>query len=510
MVLQFAILCVGAQEEQDESSRQRAAPPAAGVSRGGSDKSQQTARDPAQLSGDAEPVLNEPAPSAPRLLAEPFQEPRQFLQLLNIGESDFDAFVDGQPITSVDEETLAKILYRMPQIGLDDIERWQKSTVPWESLQSAPGRSRSEFFVLHGRARHIARASLLPELAALFDFAYYYQVRIELAHPSRHVVVYTRSIPQNWHDQAKLDERVSAAAMFLKIGTTEDGAEAMAFAAPRVAWLPDREHPDQGIGPDQILLGNLGMDVGLFDAVRSRNRLPIGAVERECFYALLAAADRAAPATVADHARPLQLGALLQQPERQHGHVIRARGSLRRITKIAVGEPDIQQRFGIRHYYQLDVLIPLDDQAVEVRGAKGEPSGPVYRDSFPFTYCTLRLPAEFEPLVGESQISRPVAMDGFFFKLWAYHTPYVSKFDARQLQLSPMFIAVEPTDQQRAPESGGRYALLAGIAFLLLLAVVWFTVWAMNRSDRNYSQNVLQERFKRGGQVDFDHLDTPD
>ncbi len=58
--------------------------------------------------------------------------------------------------------------------------------------------------------------------------------------------------------------------MFLKVGPQRDGVASLLFAAPRMAWLPDRTEPEWGIGPDQVWLAGLGMDIGLFDQVRAR------------------------------------------------------------------------------------------------------------------------------------------------------------------------------------------------------------------------------------------------
>ncbi len=148
----------------------------------------------------------------PRLLANPFQEPRQLLQLLDIGPSEFHSFVDGQAISPVDEEALAKILFRMPQIELGDIERWLHGQVPWDKLSAESAAQRGEFFLLQGRARSITRQALRPRLAGLFDFDHYYQVRIEwvrsaVSESVRSVLVCTRTIPEAWQNLQELDER---------------------------------------------------------------------------------------------------------------------------------------------------------------------------------------------------------------------------------------------------------------------------------------------------------------
>jgi hypothetical protein len=449
-------------------------------------------------------------PPPPRLLAEPFQTPRQLLQLMDIGPSDFDTLVDGQEIRAEDTGVFVKILHRIPQIGLDEIARWQHAAVPWESIEEDPARFRGEFFPLRGRARRLERKELPPDIAALLEFRYYYDVWLETSADQPPVILSARSVPSAWLTRPELDQPAQASGLFLKVGPAERGRAPLLFATARVAWLPDREEPAWGVGPDQVRLASWGMDIGLFDLVRDRNRLPIGAAERESFYALLQAVSRANPAELARAASPLDLPQLLQYPERAHGRLLRAAGSVRRVTRVIVSEPDIRARFGIEHYYQLDVLVSLGDQAVEVRAEDGQLAGPVYRNVFPVTVCMLRIPLEWEQWLGRGDASLPVVIDGVFYKLWSYRNPYVAAFDERQRQLSPMFVAIEPvvTPGGLARVSrGGR--IVAGV-FLVLLAGIWLVAWLFHRSDRRYANQVLRGRFRDGARPEFPSWkDTP-
>ncbi len=101
----------------------------------------------------------------------------------------------------------------------------------------------------------------------------------------------------------------------------------------------------------------------------------------------------------------------------------RCKGKVRRITKVVVDEPDIRQRFGISSYYQMDVMVPVGNQTIEIRGEHGEAAGPVYRSVFPFTYCALRLPPPGSRWREQPNVSRPVVMNGVFLKLWAFSNP---------------------------------------------------------------------------------------
>lgn len=446
----------------------------------------------------------------PRLLSEPFQHPHQLLQLLDIGPSDLNSFVDGQAISAADEEAFLKVLFRMPQIGLDDIDRWLQAPVPWSTLRQGTAAPRGEFFMLQGRVRRVTRLRVREKLASLFGFEDYFTVNMDVADDVR-VTVYSRVVPQAWRGQDQLDQRCRVSGMFLKLGMPSDGQPHFLFATPRIAWLPDHVDTDLGIGPDQVLLGNLGMDVSLFDTVRSRNGLPIDAAERDCFYALLQAVGRIEADQLAQHATAVPVGTLLQEPERLHGRVLHVSGSVERITRVVVDEQDIQQRYGVGAYYQLDVLVSLDELEVRLDDEEAGEPGPVYRNSFPFTCCALSIPAAWQPYVGQEQADVEAVFHGFFYKIWSYSNPYVASFGQKQRQLSPMLIINAPRPAASAQITTNSPATIAvGIGFLIVLALIWLILWLLNRADRKQARRILSARFSSEEEPehpDFQHLE---
>lgn len=433
----------------------------------------------------------------PRLLDQPFETPRQLLRLLDIGRSDLESFVDGEPISEADEEAFMKILFRMPQIGRGEMARWKRGRAEWPRLRADPGGARGDFFELRGRARTVKRVRVREELAELFAFDHYFEVQLEVAEDVR-VTVFTRTVPEAWRARERLDERCRASAMFLKLGDSLNDRAHFLFAARRIAWLPDQVDRELGIGPDQVLLGNLGMDVGLFDAVQARNGLSMNAEERECFYALLSAVGQATSKQMARHAADVPLRTLLQTPERMHGRVLEVPGSVQRITRVIVEEEDIQRRYGIRSYYQLDVLVSLDDVEVRLESDNEGKAGPTYRTHFPFTCCALTIPAEWKPYVGEERAGPSTVLRGVFYKLWSYSNRYVTSFDAARRQLSPMVIVRTPKPTTTVSRTNRAARIAIGISFIMVLALIWFVVWRLNRADRRYAGSALQERFSTG------------
>ncbi len=295
--------------------------------------------------------------------------------------------------------------------------------------------------------------------------------------------------------------------MFLKSGASSDGATELVFAAQRVAWLPDHVDAQHGlVGESHVLLGNLDMDVGLFEFARQRNRLPIGKSERECFYELLSAVGKTTSEQSANVAEPMELASLLQTPEKWHGRVVAIQGSVRRITQVLVEEPDIRDRFGIDAYFQLDVLVPLGDQRIEFQNKLGKSDGPVYQNSFPFTFCVAELPDAWQEFVGKDRMNEPMATRGFFFKLWSYPSAYVAAYDANQRQLSPMFVALQPESPESASASDATSGWVLGIGFLAVLGFLWIAVWRLNRSDRKFLRDQVRSRFQDDAPVSLDKL----
>ncbi|MHB8955766.1 MAG: hypothetical protein ACYC4U_22535 [Pirellulaceae bacterium] len=457
----------------------------------------------------SDPAASSPVADQGPLLAEPFETPRQLLRLLDVDDSDWNSFHDGHPMRPDDQEALLKILYRMPQIGWEEIERWQREPESWDALSANPSAMRGEFFDVRGRVRSITSQSLLPRLAALFDFEHYFEVQLETSAPPGMLTIFTRTVPDAWRHATTLDERAGASALFLKAGPQSDGATSLLFAAPRIAWFPDRVGGDFDVDPQQVWLAELGMDIGLFDQVRARNRLPLGADERECFYALLSAVSRAEGGELSRRAQPASLASLLQQPEQHQGQILNVQGKVRRITKVVVDEPDIRERFGISSYFQLDVMVPVGNQTIEIRGARDQAAGPVYRNVFPFTYCAVRLPRSWEPLVGEPHVSRLVEMNGVFLKLWAFSNPLVAALDERQQQLSPMFVVDEPSDPESSDRSTSWSGIALGLGCLLCLVIVGTILWRMNHADRMFAAKRRGPQRSSATAPRFDDVEVP-
>ncbi|MDA1053919.1 MAG: hypothetical protein O3C40_26005 [Planctomycetota bacterium] len=418
---------------------------------------------------------------------------RELLHLLSIDESQLAGFADGKPLGAQDEETVNRILYRIPRFPLNDLHRWAQSTENLSALIAAPNDHRADTFLIRGRTTKIERVEILPEAVERLEFDHYFRIHVALDASPHTAVLCCRETPAAWASGELLGEPIVAYGLFLKLGESKAQRTEFAFATPHIGWLPSAPNAAVGITTDLVQLAALGMDVSLFDDVRPLNQKPITQADRECFYQLLAAVGKADANAIRSHARPtVDLAALLQQPATQHGRLMVVRGTARRAMNIRVNDKDIQERFGIDHYYQIDVFIPLDDQVVRL-GKQADGAGPTFTNSYPVTVCVLRLPPG---LPEGTDIREEVSIPAACFKLWAYPSRFVSAYDQKQLQVSPMFMGVEPRviqfDASQNPYIG---FAVAGI-FVALLALAWIALWRTGRNDSKFKRNILTRRFE--------------
>src|SRR6185369_10779095 len=104
--------------------------------------------------------------------------PLEILERFDIGASQIEGFISGQPLLPSEEDVLIKILYRFPRLGLDNLQRWRQKGVSFDKIAAAPAEHRGQVFRLVGRAQRVERKPLLAEQKELFEFGHYYLVTI--------------------------------------------------------------------------------------------------------------------------------------------------------------------------------------------------------------------------------------------------------------------------------------------------------------------------------------------
>jgi hypothetical protein len=408
---------------------------------------------------------------------------RELLELHGIDASQLERFQDHEPIGPADEETLIRILQRFPRFPQHRLQQWsQPQLKDWSAFTAAPNEHRVAVFRLTGRATHVERSALLPEIARRLEFAEYFRVTMRLNSDSQQsAIVCTRRVPKAWLTSGPIDEPAGAVALFLKPGANMDGSTQLVFVGERMAWFPDQPGAGSGITPDHVFLASLGFDVGLFDQVKEGNKRPLSLADREGFYQLLAAVRTADRDEFRERSKPLEMVPLLREPTMHHGELLTVEGIARRVIKVRVDDADVRERFGLDHYYQIDLFVDLDKQVIKLGKDESGQKAAVFENSFPVTVCVPTLPPGFPE---GDRVRENVRVQAAFYKLWSYSSEYVSSIDKQLSQISPMLIGIEPRLTPTEPFDSGIGYLLAALTVLLLVGILYSLWRTKNRFGR--------------------------
>jgi hypothetical protein len=414
----------------------------------------------------AEPAV----PAAPKPAGD--TGPRDMLRRLGVDDSRFDLLQDGRLVHSDEVETVLRVVYRLDNILLEDIDRWANRRLDLNALAADAGHRRGEVFLLAGRVTNVEVCRPVPEVAERFEMPEYYRCEFELADAQQPAVVYTKRVPKAWQSGGKRNERAGAAAFFLKLGSDDRKRPIPVFAAQRVAWFP--------AGP----LGDLGMDAGLLEGVKDKESiLP---EERETFYQLMAAVGRAKPGQLRSLADE-QLRArgetsdsvvpLFKHPQENRGRLVVFEGSARRVVEIRVEDPDIRSRFGIDRYYEVSIFT-------------GDSQGN------PLVFCVPSLPDDM-PVGAGPDYFETIRVAGFFLKTWAYRvppppdTPEAKKESTIWKKQAPLLIGGPPLWYARPKPAANTLAgAIAGGLFVVAAIGIWLAVWRYNRRDKAFRERV--------------------
>jgi hypothetical protein len=433
--------------------------------------------------------------------------PRELLAKWHVDNSHWDLLLDGRPQVGEESETVTRILYRMPDVTLEQWNAWCKTQVDPAALEAAPKEEHGNGYFMRGRATHVESVELLKELVPLYEFRKFYRVTIAIEGSPHPIIVSTRKIPAMWKDATDLDEPVRVQAIFLKAGEAEADKTPLYFVAARLAWFPDQVHSELGTTEDHVWLAQRGMDVALWDEVRANNGAAIGTAESECFYQLLTCVKGATPEQLKTlPTKPFDLPELLTKSELLLGQSYVCTGAARRVQRVTVPE-QFRKRLGLDHYYEIDIFVPLGDRAIKLTPAPGQKDAPTFTDGFPTTFCVVKLPAGLEE--GDN-LYKQVKLRGVFFKLWAYQSAYMKKFNKNMRQPSPLLIGLEPQVVATEASEATRVWIPTAVMFTILAGVlaIWFFAWRATRTDKNFERKVLR-KYTRGQDVNLAEIETP-
>ncbi len=480
--------------------------------------------------------------------------PSDILAEYEITQNRYAQLSDGTPMLEPesDRELLFRLLFRLPNISEYSFEYWAQEDVSVDTIADNPDPYRGQPFALRGRLVMLEKLTLGKREAERFEFGQLFRCHVLAGDPEKPVVVFTREVPKSLEIGEPLNENVSFRGLFLKLGGGGLGVPSLVFVAARLQWHSD------------TLLGDLGMDVGLFDSVVHGRSLHSS--ERECFYQLLATMKNAGKAELLRHARndliyrgrhwvkrlaeltverkaiaastgktppskekqlrlteidaeiknlELQIAELeahsthefvplIENPRPHVGQLFMYRATAHRIIRIRT-DASVAERFGITHYYQIDATVPLDRKIKLVIPSKdGGPGEERITWSHPATFCVLSLP---EGLPRGESVNEPIRLAGFLFKNWGYPTGESADGDGVKWRSAPMIIGREPIWDQPPPANISLYAgALAGGLFVLALCGIWIGVWRINRGDANFHEKVISRSIAASDGVSLNQI----
>jgi hypothetical protein len=368
---------------------------------------------------------------------------------------------------------LWRLLAVVRRFSLLDMDRWKQAKLSPEVLQKDPAGERGALVAWTGTVTRVAHHALPAETAERFNLAGYYRCEMAIANSEARAVVYALAVPKDWLSAEKLNERASVSGIFVRLAE-EETASAPVVVARRVAWHPP------------TILGDLDMDVGLFDELSPRSE--VAAEDRECFYQLLAAVGRAGTRqlsrAVAPEGRNAPVVPLFNNPNEQRGRLVELTGTARQAVLRRVEDRDIVARFGIDHYYEMEIF---------TEDSQGNP----------LTFCVRDLPKGFPQ---GDKITEPVRVAGFFLKRWGYRTAATDGAGgAAARHLAPLLIGREPV-RLEPPEVDQRFANgMFLILFVGLTVVLWLVVSRLSRSDAKFHKQ-LERRFIESPRESLDQI----
>lgn len=397
--------------------------------------------------------------------------PQGFMAGIGFNESYYKMFDDDKGIGESEQEPLIRLLSRIRRPKPKQIEGWLNLEPDWQRFVSDPAAARLDCFLLVGRVVKIESRPILPELGAAYELDNFYSLEVIPTGAGvdavKRVVLFSLAIPERFkplvdQEEGAIDQPISAAAYFLKRMTPEDEAEAIVAAVTqRVSWHPDAVNSQLGVNEGQVLLAAQGVDIGEFDSVR--DRASFSGLENESFYQCLAAVGMVPQEQLAAQATSVSLPRLLTEPEQFRGAAVRIDGMIRRITKIVVDQEAARRR-GVESYYEISLFVPIETPIIsQAHGDKS--TRKEFRDAYPVVLCSRELPDGVS--VGDD-LHVPVTVDGFFYKDWAYRSPFMSGEDPDRRQVSPLFIVNRP----RVTEGASPAEVNSIVVWLLIFAVL--------------------------------------
>jgi hypothetical protein len=380
--------------------------------------------------------------------------------LSNIDDSEFTSLYNFES-WNPDHPTILKILFRLANIQQHLMESFAKELdeKATNDILKQPDEYRAKVFRIEGVVTSIEEHSLLPRSAEGFGFDQYYIYQVDLGF-GQSVKLLSTHKPRAWSPGKGARYPVVANAYFLHIVNMPPENQ-FVFASGHLQWYPTQADPKLNIGNGQLILSAMNIDIAKFDDIQMAHDQPIGAVDGAAMQEWIEAAG-ALKQSVVDQIdwEPVDLVDVLAHPTERTGDALVIRGIVRRISRVESQTDD----GGKTYYYQLDMFYDLDDIQIEYSDRNQQTRK--FKNSFPITVCTKRLPAGIEP---GTDLKIPLVVRGFFFKLWSFQSEATKAISQQKRQTSPLFVAADVRVDSNA---GGSAWLLSTFSFGVLIAAL--------------------------------------
>ena len=133
---------------------------------------------------------------------------------------------------------------------------------------------------------------------------------------------------------------------------------------------------------------------------------------------------------------------------------------------------------------------------------KGNSDGKLFTD-YPFVICVPEIPPGME--IGDD-MRVPLSFSGFFIKLWAYRTEFMSGKQPRtgrpQLQLSPLLIGPTVVLERVGVETDPYIGMTLACVFTACLLGIWFVLWRNSIHDDRQTKRLFKKHEPPEGGLD--------
>lgn len=410
--------------------------------------------------------------SSTRSIAQQPVDDRLLLDGSGVDAALLGKFVDGKPVEGEERAALVAVWGGLRQCSQLDLDQYSRKPATGKDLAAAEARGR--LWWVRGRLKSVQPEELTNDevervyaevdaMPADDPRRKAYRCEIELDGGGPTAAVYSLAFPKELLGREKLDEPVSVQGVCVKNAGTADAPQPV-LAGRRLAWFPDTP------------LGKLGMDYALYDDVR-REAHDLKS-ERECFYQLLSVmkkADFAALMEQTNQKEPYSVVPLFNEPLSMRGKLIALEGTARRAVAVVVQEPDVEQRFGIKQFYEVAIYTADSQQN-------------------PLLFNLLELPPGFPQ--GES-INAHVRIPGTFLTGFYYRRDPTSHEQLKNvkppLQKAPLLIgkSLYHYPEKRVTQSPNSW--LFALAITAAVAVLVVVFWRATRAEAK-TRDLLQRQ----------------